>query len=418
MEPKRFACFDLSHKSIKLLIGYCLGETPIVLYTREAPIDSLIEGGLIADREGLKKALSSFAKFDEPEMKLKGTISELCLCLPPFGLKIYEKNESTTSASSDQRIGRVDIANVITKVKNETIPGGNEVVDIIPIQFLLQSGEVFANPPVGKQSSSLGVKAMIHTLPKAIAQDYQSLVNEAGFRIKKVAVAPYCQALLYSLDPSLPENYLLVDMGAKTTSLSLIGGGQPYCSAPFHLGSDDLTDLLSTRLGIGKDKAEEIKKTFGYDKRPFAYSPSLAKGSDPQTGLVKDVDQKAVNAVIEEYFDAFFTQFQAAFLTLFPSDKETLAPFPLLLTGGGSQLAGLPSFFQRHFPNRPILFPLPRVIGCRDPRFSACLGLLIASSHYTGSLEDNYHGVAQVTRMSQKKEKKERRSDSPNEDAL
>lgn len=418
MEPKRFACFDLSHKSIKLLIGYCLGETPIVLYTQEAPIDSLIQGGLINDREALKEALSSFAKFDEPEMKLKGTISELCLCLPPLGLKIYEKDESTTSASSDQRIGRVDIANVITKVKNETIPGGNEVVDIIPIQFVLQSGEVFANPPLGKESASLGVKAMIHTLPKAIAQDYQSLVNEAGFRIKKVAVAPYCQALLYSLDPSLPQSYVLVDMGAKTTSLSLVGNGQPYSSAPFYLGSDDLTDLLSTRLGISKDKAEEIKKTFGYDKRPFAYSPSLAKGSDPETGLAKNVDQKAVNKVIEEYFEAFFTQFQAAFGTLFPSDKDRLAPLPILLTGGGSELSGLSSFFQRHCPNRPILFPSPRVIGCRDPRYSSCLGLLIASSHYTGSLEDNYRGVAQVNRVSPKKEKRERRSESPSEDAL
>lgn len=422
METKPLACFDISHSAIKLLIGYCHEGKPVVLYTKEAPIEGLVEkgGGISERRDELIKVFSSFSRFDEPELKLKGSISEICLALPSIGLKIYERDESTTCASADKKISRVDISNVIAKVKNEEVPDGNEVVDIIPVAFHLNNGAVYANPPLGMESSSLGVKAMIHTLPNAIALDYKNLANRSQYRIKKASVAPYCQAALFALDPSLPANYILVDMGSRMTSLSLIGGNEPYRSAQFFLGGDDLTECIANRLGLEKAASEELKKVYGYDSRPFLYSPAIAQGASPENGLPSKITQAALNGAMEEYFNSFFLHFQAAWETLLRSEQERSAPFPILLTGGASQLRGLQELFAKRYPNRGLLFPSSASIGGRDPRYSVCLGLLAASAHYTGSLEDNYHGVAHVDRVSEapgKKTKKERRSSST-EDAL
>ncbi|MDD6917131.1 MAG: hypothetical protein SPI62_03135 [Candidatus Enteromonas sp.] len=423
METKPLACFDISHSSIKLLIGYCLDGKPVVLYKKEASVAGLVEkgGGVSENRDELIRIFSSFSKFDEPELKLRGSISEICLALPPIGLKIYEHDESTTCASSDKKISRVDISNVIAKVQNEEIPSGSEVVDIIPVAFQLNSGEVYANPPLGMVSSSLGVKAMIHTLPNAIALDYKNLANRSQYRIKKVCVAPYCQAALFALDPESPANYILVDMGSRMTSLTLIGGREPYRSAHFFLGGDDLSECIASRLGVDSETAEKLKKVYGYDSRPFLYSPSLAEGTDPQNGLPTKISQKALNEAIEEYFASFFTHFQAAWESMLRSDQERLAPFPILLTGGASELRGLDELFAKRFPNRKLLFPKPASIGGRDPRYSVCLGLLAAASHYTGSLEDNYHGVAHVDRLSEpqgKKTRKEKKASASTEDAL
>lgn len=398
---KPLACFEISDDSIKLLVGYELSGQPIVLYTKEAAIPGLVKEGRIADAAGLAKALAPFHTISDEVAKLKISISEACLLLPPLGLQVYQNNKTTNVVSPEGTIAKLDIANVVSLVNKETVPNGNEIVDIIPDEFVLDKGQRFVNPPLGEQSNSLTIKAKVHSLPHAVAYEYRSVLNQAGFHIKKSCVSTYCYAELYKAYKDLPESYVLLDIGSKITTLSLIGDGSPFASLFFTKGSSDLSQDIADAFQIDLPQAEMLKETYGYDPRQFSFDPTLCSGIG-ESGEKEDFYQKDLNQVILDFYDPYEKLLENAINSLLSVYGDKFDSLPLLLTGGGAKLAGLSDLLTASFPKRKIILGLPRSIGARDSRYAALLGLLLAASRYKGSLEDNFHGVITVSRKNSK----------------
>ena len=418
METPKIACFEITSEEIKLLIGFCIAEKPHVLYCgKRALPKGLIKDGVITDEEGLRKELSSFAHFQLPEQKLIVNLHEICLILPPLGLKIYKTRKMTVMSNIDKRISKIDLANVIQQARNETLPSNEEVVDIIPASFELSDKSVYANPPLGMSSDFMYGDLFIHALPKALSSDYFRLANLCDCRIKKATVAPYCEALLFASDESLPKTYLLVDIGERYSALTLIGEGQPYRSQSIFEGGADLSEFIAKKLGVSFEEADSLKRTFGYSEKKGGYEPSLGKGTKEGSLLEEEFTQKDLNEAIEEYFDGFFARVSGAIGALSNDNQNDLTQIPIVLTGGGSKLAGIAHFFVAHLPSHELHFPSLHYLGADQREFAAELGMVVAASHYSGSMEDNQRGVASVSRTAPKEKRAEKRN-SASEDTL
>lgn len=405
---KPFACFDISSSSIKLLVGYELNSAPVVIFCKETPIPNYIVNGRITNPEALSSALREFAKIEDPDAKLSLSISEICLVLPPCGLMIYEDEETTNVVSQVSEISRLDIENVLSLVKKSEIPGENVLVDIIPESFTLDNGQTYLDPPIHKTSSSVSIKAKVHTLPHYSATAFQDVANKAGFRVKRACISTYCQAQLFQTYEELPPHYLLIDLGARLTSISLIGDNHPFSSNSIYQGGDNLTDAIAEKFGISFEQADTLKRKYGYCDRQLHYDPPTFR----KDGEV--YRQKDLNDVIEESLGAYLEAIQNAVSTLLSTYEGEMDALPIVLTGGGSLLLGLKPFFQRAFPRREILRPIPKTIGARDPGYTSCLGLIMASSRYTGTLQDNQKGLVNVSRKEEpeKGRKKKKRASS------
>ncbi len=419
METKKCACFEITNDEIKLLIGYCLGETPVVLYsTKRALPKGLIENGVIREEQGLIEALSELAHFKDPDMKLDVNLSEVCLVLSPFGLKIYQSQKMTVLSSPDKKVSKLDVAILIQQGRNESLPGGTEVVDIIPSSFTLSDKSVYKNPPLGKESDFISADLFMYALPKAASSDYLSLANKCNLRIKKSAAAPYCEALLYAQDETLPKTYLLLDIGERYSAFTLVGNGSPIRSSHLFQGGASLSEFLSSKLGIPFEEAEKLKRIFGYSSRESSYLPSIGKGVREGSLLEEEFTQREFNAALEEYFDDYFAKASGVLSALSNDSKSDLTQVEVVLTGGASKLNGIEHFFAEHWPSHKIHFPSKNYLGVDAREFAPCLGMVIEASHYSGSMEDNQRGVASVTRMSEKKEKRGERRNSAQEDTL
>ncbi len=419
METKKCACFEITNNEIKLLIGYCLGEKPVVLYsTKRALPDGLIDNGVIVDEEGLISALTPLVRFKDEKMKLDVNLSEVCLVLAPFGLKIYESQKMTVMSSPDKKVSKLDVSILIQQGKNENLPSGAEIVDIIPASFTLSDKSVYKNPPLGMQSDFIAADLFMYALPKAVSSDYFALANKCNLRIKKSAVAPYCETLLYAQDEALPKTYMLIDIGERYTAFTLVGNTAPIRSQFLYQGGANLTEFLSSKFGIPFEEAENLKRIFGYSSRKSTFLPPLGKGTKEGSLLEEEFTQKEFNEALEEYYNDYFDKANGVLSALEGESKSDLTQIEVVLTGGGSKLAGLSHFFASHWPSHKIYFPTQNYLGVDDREFAACLGMVIAASHYSGSMEDNQRGVASVTRTSEKKEKKGERRNSPQEDTL
>ncbi|MBQ9457604.1 MAG: hypothetical protein IJU64_03750, partial [Bacilli bacterium] len=255
-----------------------------------------------------------------------------------------------------------------------------------------------------------------HCLPETAFSAYTRAITETGLRILRISVAPLCQAEYFKTYPDLPKDYLLVDMGYHQTSVSLIGEGSPYGSMTIYQGGHDLSLHLSHTLGVGIEEAERLKIEYGYDTRPCTYEAAYSKTTD-ENGKVLPIGAAQINAAIESYFDEYLRLLDNAIATLLKDYKGRFDDMPMIFTGGASSLFGIDEIVGKYFSRRQRYYPELRTVGTRDRGFAGALGMILVASRYSGSMVDDYKGVAPLSRPS-KPEKKEKINSGAEYDAL
>jgi type IV pilus assembly protein PilM len=114
----------------------------------------------------------------------------------------------------------------------------------------------------------------------------------------------------------------LVDVGASVTNIIVSEGGVPRFVRILLMGGADITESISSQMGIGVDQAEAIKQ-----QELVPASPDTP-GISPMTRIT----ESAADAWVEEVrgsLDYYFAQAGAARVSR------------IVLSGGGSQLSGL-----------------------------------------------------------------------------
>lgn len=386
------AVLEISSSSAKYAVGFYLRNDPVLLYCKKVDISPFMEGGEIRDSAALSQKIAELVRTDDEELSLKIDPSELMLVLPPLGFEAYVNNKTTNVVGADGTIAKIDIQNVISLIKKEHIPSGNEIVDIVPDSFTTEEGKSYENPPLGEKSNSLRMDAKIHTLPPDIYHAYKKAVEDAGIRLSRACVSVYCASSLINLDKEMPENYFLVDCGANLTTVTLIGKGSPYSSFTIKKGGSDLTKAIAAKYSLSYEEAKEAKIRFGYSERKTSFDKPLVGGK---------VRQKELNEAIADYYSSFLPLLDNALSTIIHRQKDVSRQFdrlPLVLTGGGSAMHGLNALLGPYFSQRKIYRYTPKAFGARNAMYTNLLGLIVAQGQYRGTLEENYKGVSALSR--------------------
>lgn len=408
---KPIAAIEISSSSIKLVVGHELDNQVIVLYTMSKPFSNLVENGEIVDVSQISEMLKGFINIQDQEAKLKITISEATLVLPPLGFEVYQNDKTTNVVSSIGQIDKLDISNVISLVRKELVPNGNEIVDIIPDNFTLDDGRVFLTPPIGEKSNTLSVRAKVHALPSAQVRKYCQAVEDSGIHIKRAVVAPYAVGELFKTYEEVPKSYIYVDFGAKITTTTLMGDGVPYSSLHFLKGGDSLTEKISTEFSISLEDAEKIKRKYGLNKREISFSPSIITSQD-EYGQKRDLFISDLNRVIEKFIDDYSSSLSKCIDSMLKDyDNPKFHRLPLILGGDGSRLGGFVDELKKYFPQNEIISIVPKSLGARRQSYANCLGAIYSTAKYRGTLEDDRTRVASISREEPLKKKVTRLED-------
>ena len=148
---KNVAAIEFGSKKLKLVVGYELDGKVYVLYALTKPYGHIVEAGAITDQQKVAQAISNVRQFSDPSAKLKVSISEALLSLPPFGLEIFETKQVTTVISDEGKIGNLDIRNIYSLIKNGALPLDNQLIDVAPQRYILDQGRSFRFLRAGAQ---------------------------------------------------------------------------------------------------------------------------------------------------------------------------------------------------------------------------------------------------------------------------
>ena len=379
---------EITDTQIRLAIGNDKDGKINLTHVCERPINGLISQGNILDFQTLSQILSSMREYKDESTKEKVIINEATVVLPSFGLQVFQSQKTTNVVSPYSMVATIDIENVVSLVQKEIVPSGSEIIDIIPDSFVLDMGRSFLLPPVGEKSNSITINAKIHTLPTRLVSEYKRVVEASRIKVRRLCVSSYAMAELSKHISDIPSSYILVDMGAEITNLSLIGNHTPFQTISFVKGGNDLIKRIVDNLRITSEEALDLLKKYGLDERPLSYKPIISSSSID--GTVHNYEPSILNMIIKQFFmEEFFNQFDVAFEQLMKSYPETVRQLPIVFTGGLSKMVGFESLAKIKFAkNSSIHYLEPKTIGARDSRFSAIIGAMYVSKTYKGALSD------------------------------
>lgn len=380
---------EISHKYLKMLFGYVQDNQVIVDYVKKIPLNHPLENGVVKDRLSIVKELSKSNPVVDQQFHFQHLIDKAVLVLPPYGLEIYETQQFTSVISPEKIVGELDIKNIYSIIRNKRLPVDNQLIDIIPDSFALDNGNRYAMPPIGKESSAITVHAKVHTLPKRINDEHTSCLVDSNIQVRRRVVAPFALSELFATYPELPATYFLVDIGASSTTISLVDNHTLFATRSFSWGGDNITNSIITNFNVSESEAERIKILYGLDKRriKFDYKVYEVEGTDISYSVA------ALNEIIERELNTFVSMLNVGLEQLSSAyNIDDFTSIPLLLIGGGSKLKGLNPFLQEKIKN-PRTFVKLKSLGARDTSLCALLGSILVNNKYP---VDRKESVARV----------------------
>ena len=90
---KPIAVIEICSKCIKLVVGYVIDGQVQIIYTTTRNSGLIMDNGVVADETALLNGLNSLNFIEDSQAKLKITIGEIILVIPPFGLTVYQTKQ-------------------------------------------------------------------------------------------------------------------------------------------------------------------------------------------------------------------------------------------------------------------------------------------------------------------------------------
>lgn len=397
--------YGIDSSAVKLVVGYEYEKEVIVLFSGKKDLaQNVILNDKVNDSDAICMAIKDLLL--EAENSLKMDITSVTLVLPANGLEVFENIASTSVVSTSTKIADVDIRNVINMLLRDNYSEDNEVVDIIPITYTLDKERVFSNPPLGEESTTLTLKAFVHTVPRYIKNVYMSLIEKVGLKVNNLVVAPYGIGQLFLTYKEVPNKYFLVNLGANNTSVVSMSNGKPYRVCFVNYGSDSITKVLANRLGISYEKAEELKRTYGLEKTTHTYLPNVVKSE-----LSEDIKftAKEIAVIISDELERLMKDIIRALKTM-SSESPELEQWPVVFVGGGRNIIGFKDFVKEKIQMRKCILPSIKSIGARNMIYIDELGAIKIVSNVTFKEDKHEEGSHHV--LTREKEVKTKYSET------
>jgi len=389
---KAINTLEIGHSGVKLVIGYQIEHKPVVIYANTFSYEKSIKNGEIIEPALVANAIKALLNSAHENLNIK--IDEVVLCLPAIDLEIFVGRQQTSVLAA--KIDKVDVTNVTTLLRKSKIDAQKHIVSIVPINFILESGKSFYSAPIGEPSSVLSLDAYLHLLPLWVYNSYLNVVENAGIKVLKTFVETYALGELYNDQKDIAANYILVDFGSERTSVSLIAQNRLYFSKSFFLGSDHLTEHLKNKLNISSERADELKRIYGYDESPIKTQFAIARSLD-------DAKTKITTRQLNETIYEFLLDHQRNLhdtLEIMAKIQQikSIKDYQIILTGGGTKLHGYSAFLAKEGRGYNYIFAQANIIGARSPEYATCLGLIKAYTRYAMEIGDEQTPVGPLSR--------------------
>lgn len=296
---------------------------------------------------------------------------------------LQTRGERVRSNEEEMEISRQDIELLIRDQQKTYIPPGDEIIDIVPQDFTVDTiGGVI--DPVGMSGVKVGANFHIVTGDKNAIRNIKRCVDKSNLRTRDLMLQPLASAAAVMNDEDLEAGVAIVDIGGGTTDMAVFYDGILKHTAVIPYAGVNITNDIRHGLGVLRTQAEQIKTQFGIaladeaNNNAYITIPGL-RGMQPKEVSIKNLSH-IIQARMQEILDYVMYNLKQVNL-----DKRLNGG--IILTGGGAQLKHVTQLteFVTGLGAR-IGYPNEHLAGghnesLMNPMYSTCIGLILRGYH-------------------------------------
>jgi type IV pilus assembly protein PilM len=174
------------------------------------------------------------------------------------------------------------------------------------------------------EGQGLGLRVLLVAVPNEIINQYQEITKLCNLELYAIEAEVF--GFLRSVFPDKRKIIVLIDIGAQSSTCSLVDKGVLKQSRSFEPAGNEITDVLSKALQVDFNQAEELKKKYG-----------LLTTTEP--------GKENIHEIISTIVDAMLTEVEKSLESF--SLLEDKIPESVVLGGGIALLPGLKEYFTK-----------------------------------------------------------------------
>lgn len=292
-------------------------------------------------------------------------------------------------------VGSADIERLMAAARTHVERDGRTLLHMNCISYRLDSAAGIGEP-LGLAGRTLGADLHTVTADEAPLHNLLQAIERAYLSAAGLVPAPYASGLAATTEEERQLGVVAIDIGAGTTTLAAFARGHLLSTDVVPVGGNHATLDLAQTLSAPAYEAERIKKEYGTVARVVSDDrdlvPYVLAGED--SAVRGETAKGEVRAIVRGRMLRLFGHIAGRI------ERSGVAPFVMqrmVLTGGGSQLAGLGEFAADFFA-RPVRIARIEPIdgmpaGFDSPAFSTSVGLIHAALDPTAGTRENWGGL-------------------------
>jgi cell division protein FtsA len=337
-----------------------------------------LKAGMIAHLDGAEHCIRSAV--DAAERMAGVTVEDVQVSVTCGRLKSESFSASVALLSGAVRDD--DILRLLAAGRQYASRDKRTVLHALPINYRLDDN-VGISEPHGMCGERLAVDIHAVSADEMAMRNLMLCVERCHLNVANLIAAPYASALSVMTPDEAKLGVACIDFGAGTTTLSVVADGHLIHADAIALGGNAITTDIARTLAAPLDHAERLKTLHGSafatlsDEREIITYPCVVGMSQGSLNQISKAQLAVIiRPRIEEILDLMRRRLAASGLASEVTQH-------LVLTGGGSQLTGLPELASNMF-GRPARLGRPRSLSglpaaAGAPDFAAAIGILLQS---------------------------------------
>jgi cell division protein FtsA len=366
---------DIGSSKICTIISQVSPEKISVIGVSSTPSKG-IKRGVVVD---IDQAVESISSSLEAAERMAGyAVSNAYVSVDGSHISSLNSKGVVAVSSTDGEISEDDVSRATEAAQAISIPGSQEIIHVIPRDFIVDSQEGVKNP-VGMSGIRLEVETNIIYGSATSMRNLTKCVAQVGVDVSDLVFAGIAGSYSVLSDTEKELGTVLVDIGGGTTQVCIFQGGSPYYSAVLPVGGQNITNDLAIGLRTSLEVAEKAKIKI-----------SLMSGADVEdeislVGLGGEASESMPRKMFEEIIRARLLEiFNLVGAEIKKSGLLGKVPGGIVLTGGGSETKGALDA-AKSVLRLPVRLGLPAgVTGLIDeivgPAYSCSVGLALFGS--------------------------------------
>jgi len=382
------AGFDIGSNQITCAVGSKDEKSNVirVLGAAIVPASEGIKAGAIIN---MREASAAVAKAFEESGRFAPDGEINCMVTAVRGNFIKTSDaKGTAYPGGDGKVSEEDVENALTSARRQIkLSQGDEIIQTITKEFKL-NGKQSVQDPLGMKGSSIEVS--VHALIASndnLGNIKDAIEQASGEECDNIVYSYLAASEILLTKEDKEQGCLVVDFGGLTTALIhyyngvIKHSGEIILKNEASVGSDHITKDIMSKFKTSYAIAKKLKEEYG-----MAYKPNGFKDEEVEYETADGRKKKLKRSELIDLIDARIAQ-----LFYFIEEEMKRVKFTtenltggIILTGGGSNLAGLVEAFEEHFRGAGLVrvgVPLPeKAIGpdniIRNPAYSAAIGAM------------------------------------------